>query len=57
MKNVTVPKYLKMESLGLFQLKGKQQEVELFSVYMSQKKQEEKKIGRKGFFRRKPGVD
>jgi len=57
MKNVIAPKYLKMESLGLFQLKGKQQEVELFSVYMSQKKQEEKKIGRKGFFRRKPGVD
>jgi adenylate cyclase len=52
-ERVAMPKYIKLESLGAFQLKGKQQEVELYSVFLSQIKQEEKKKKRKGFFRRK----
>jgi adenylate cyclase len=52
-ENITMPKYLKLEPLGSFQLKGKQQEVELHAVFLSQKKQEESKQKRKLFFRRK----
>lgn len=52
-ENVTMPKYLKVDSLGLFQLKGKQQEVELYSVFLSQKQQEEKMKKRRGLFSRK----
>ncbi len=51
--NVTMPKFLKIETLGSFQLKGKQQEIELFSVWISQKQQEEKKRKQRGLFRRK----
>ncbi len=51
--NVTMPKYLKVEPLGQFQLKGKQQEIELYSVWLSQKQQEEKKRKQRGLFRRK----
>jgi adenylate cyclase len=40
-ERVEMPKYLKVDSLGSFQLKGKQQEVELYSVYLSLKKSEE----------------
>lgn len=49
-----IPKYMKVEPLGSFQLKGKQQEVELYSVYLSQKKNEELgRVQRRGLFRRK----
>ncbi len=51
--NVTMPKYLKVEPLGSFQLKGKQQEIELYSVWLSQKQQEEKQRKQRGLFRRK----
>ncbi|MES1217157.1 MAG: adenylate/guanylate cyclase domain-containing protein [Bacteroidota bacterium] len=54
MELVNLPKYLKVDSLGNFQLKGKQQEIGLYSVYLSLKKAED--IGRKkrrGFFRKK----
>lgn len=53
LENVTMPKYLKVDTLGSFQLKGKQQEVELYSVFLSQKQQEEKMKKRRGFFSRK----
>jgi adenylate cyclase len=53
-ERVEMPKYLKVDSMGSFQLKGKQQEVELYSVYLSTKKNEEKAAKRrKGLFRRK----
>ncbi len=55
--HVTMPKYLKVESLGSYQLKGKQQEVELYSVFLSQRKQEEKRQKRRGFFRRRVQAD
>lgn len=51
--HITMPKYLKLQPLGSFLLKGKQQEIDLYAVYLSQKKQEEKKEKRKGLFRRK----
>lgn len=51
--NVMMPKYLKVESLGSFQLKGKQQEVELYGVWLSQKQLEEKRKRRGILFRRK----
>ena len=51
---VEMPKYLKVDAMGLFQLKGKQQEVGLHSVYLSIKKNDEGNIKRrKGLFRRK----
>ena len=37
-EKIEMPKYLKSDAMGSFQLKGKQQEVELHSVYMSVKK-------------------
>jgi len=40
-EQVEIPKYLKVDSLGSFQLKGKQQEVGLYSVHLSLKKSEE----------------
>jgi len=52
MNHVAIPKYLKLDTLGIFQLKGKQQELELFSVYL-QEKQEKKEKG-KGLFRKRP---
>lgn len=48
---VEMPKYLEAEPLGAFQLKGKQQEVELHSLYLSVKKEE---IRKRKLFRRKP---
>jgi adenylate cyclase len=51
--NVMMPKYLKVESLGSFQLRGKQQEVELYGVWLSQKQLEEKRKRRGILFRRK----
>lgn len=47
-----MPKYLKSDAMGSFQLKGKQQEVELHSVYMSVNKGQARKR-RRGLFRRK----
>ena len=35
LENVEMPAYLQSESLGVFQLKGKQQEMALHSVYLS----------------------
>lgn len=53
-ERVEMPKYFKVDSMGFFQLRGKQQEVKLHSVYLSIKKNEEKaKKRRKGLFRRK----
>jgi adenylate cyclase len=53
-ERVEMPKYLKVDSLGSFQLKGKQQEVELYSVYLSLKKSEEAaRRRRRSIFRRK----
>jgi adenylate cyclase len=53
--NVEIPRYLKVDSMGPFQLKGKQQEIELYSVYLSLKKNEEVARKRKmRLFRRKP---
>jgi adenylate cyclase len=54
MERVEMPKYLKVDPMGSFQLKGKQQEVELSSVYLSVKKGEEAAKKRsKGLFRKK----
>jgi adenylate cyclase len=53
--NVMMPKYLIVESLGSFQLKGKQQEVELYGVWMSQKQLDEKKKRRALFSRKRVG--
>jgi adenylate cyclase len=57
-ENITMPRYLKTQPLGSFQLKGKKEEIDLFAVYLSQKKQEEKIKTRRGLFRRKvqPGT-
>jgi adenylate cyclase len=48
---VDIPKYLKVEPMGAFQLKGKQQEVELYSVYLSENEAAKKR--RRGLFRKK----
>ncbi|HSU28974.1 MAG TPA: adenylate/guanylate cyclase domain-containing protein [Chitinophagaceae bacterium] len=40
-EKVEIPKYLKVDTMGSFQLKGKQQEIELFSIYLSVKQNEE----------------
>jgi adenylate cyclase len=53
-EKVEVPRYMKVEPMGSFQLKGKQQEVELYSVSLSVRKNEDverRKLRR--FFRRK----
>ena len=55
--HVAMPKYLKVERLGAFQLKGKQQEVELYTVYLSQKKLEEKRRRKITLFRKKVKQD
>ncbi len=52
LENVDMPKYLQAESLGAFQMKGKQQEVELHSVYLSVNK-DAVATRRKRIFRRK----
>ena len=51
-ENIEMPKYLQAESLGAFQMKGKQQEVELYSVYLSVSK-DAIATRRKRLFRRK----
>ncbi len=52
LEKVEMPKYLQAESLGAFQLKGKQQELQLHSVYLSVNKDAVATRG-KGLFRRK----
>lgn len=52
LEKVQLPNYLKVESMGSWQLKGKQQEVELRSVYMSVSKDSIKKRRLKLFRRR-----
>ncbi len=51
--NVTLPKYLKVEPLGSYQLRGKQQEMELYAVWLSQKQLEEKRRKRNFLFRKR----
>lgn len=52
LERVEMPKYLQVESLGKFQLKGKQQELELHSVYLAVNKEAVAKR-RRGLFRRR----
>jgi len=53
-EKITMPRYLKVEPMGSFQLKGKQQEIELYSVFLSQKKSDEAaRSRRKGMLFRK----
>ena len=53
-ERVEMPKYLKVDPLGSFQLKGKQQEIELYSVYLSLRKSEEAaRKRRRSLFRKK----
>ena len=49
LQRVELPKYLKADAMGSYQLKGKQQEVELHSVYMTAKTDRQR---RKGLFRK-----
>ena len=39
----TMPAYLKADDMGVFQLKGKQQEVQILSVYLQTDKQAKEK--------------
>lgn len=50
---VAIPKYLKAEKRGSFQLKGKQQEIELYSVAMSHRKLDEEQDQPRGLFRKR----
>ena len=50
---VTMPKYLKAEAMGAYQLKGKQQEVELYSVFLAVAKDAGARRRRRRLFRRK----
>jgi len=50
LERVELPKYLKADPMGSFQLRGKQQEIELSSVYMSGQTEVRR---RKGLFRKK----
>ncbi len=51
-EQVEMPKYLRVEPLGAFQLKGKQQEVEMYSVYLSANKDDMIRRRRRLFKRR-----
>lgn len=53
MEKVEMPKYLKTESIGLYQLRGKQQEIELFSVFLNLTKKEKTKRNFRRLFRKK----
>jgi adenylate cyclase len=53
-ERVEMPKYLRVEPLGVFQLRGKQQEAELYSVYLSVNKDAVDKRRRRLFRRRTP---
>ncbi|NOT52262.1 MAG: adenylate/guanylate cyclase domain-containing protein [Chitinophagaceae bacterium] len=50
---IDLPKYLVAEPMGTFQLKGKQQEVDLHSVYFSAAKPEGNEKKRRRFFKRR----
>lgn len=52
-ERLSMPKYLKADAMGSYQLKGKQQEVELYSVYLSVAKDAMAKKRRRKLFRRK----
>jgi adenylate cyclase len=52
LERVELPKYIQVESLGAFQLKGKQQDVELHAVYLSINK-DTTALRRKRLFRRR----
>ncbi|MBL0335262.1 MAG: adenylate/guanylate cyclase domain-containing protein [Chitinophagaceae bacterium] len=52
-ERVDMPKYLNGESKGSFQLKGKQQEIDLYSVYMTIAPGNKVRKGRRNIFRRK----
>ncbi len=52
LERIEMPKYLKTDAMGAWQLKGKQQEVELHSVYMAVNKEAVSKRRRR-LFRRK----
>jgi len=51
-EKVNMPKYLKVETMGSFQLKGKQQEMELYSVFLK-KSEDATQNRRKGMLFRK----
>jgi len=53
LERLEMPKYLQAEPLGAFQLKGKQQEVDLHAVYFTVNKDKETRK-RRSLFRRKP---
>lgn len=52
MKKIEMPRFLNSDAMGAFQLKGKQQEVELHSIYMTVDK-ESKIRRRRRLFRKK----
>ena len=51
-EKVQMPRYLQVDSLGAFQLRGKQQEVEMYSACLSVNKEDMAKRRRR-LFRRK----
>lgn len=53
-ENIEIPKYLQVDSLGAFQLRGKQQEVEMYSVCLSINKEDMAKRRRRLFRRKAP---
>ena len=56
LEQIVMPKYLKTDAMGAWQLKGKQQEVVLHSVYMSAGKESISKRRRKLFGRKSQNV-
>jgi len=56
LEKVEMPRYLEAEPLGVFQLKGKQQEVELHSIYLTVKKDEKTRKRRVRLFRKREKV-
>jgi adenylate cyclase len=57
LEKIDMPRYLEAESLGSFQLKGKQQEMELYSVYLAVKKEEVARRRKMRFFRKRARVN
>jgi len=52
-EKVNMPKYLKVETMGSFQLKGKQQEMELYSVFLKKSEDATRNRRRGMLFRKK----
>jgi len=52
-EHLEIPRYVKIEPLGSFQLRGKQQEVELYSAFLSMRKIEDRRRRRMRLFRRR----